>query len=70
MNNVEWDASGHISRIDIITVSIPFPDVEQSATLSRIGFDNLLIRLETREGCVGWGEVSGAAARQLRSCAR
>src|SRR5215217_1580095 len=60
-DTVEPNVTGRISRIDLITVSIPFTDVEHSATLSRIGFDNVLVRLETQEGCVGWGEISGAS---------
>jgi muconate cycloisomerase len=58
---IDPNATGRISRVDLITVSIPFTDVEHSATLSRIGFDNVLVRLETQEGCVGWGEISGAS---------
>ena len=53
--------SGRIARIDLFTVSIPFTAPEHSATLSRLGFDNVLLRLETVEGCVGWGEASGGS---------
>ena len=29
--------------------------------LSRLGFDNVLVRLETAEGAIGWGEASGGS---------
>jgi L-alanine-DL-glutamate epimerase-like enolase superfamily enzyme len=52
---------GRIAAIELFTVSIPFTAPEESATLSRLGFDNVLVRLETAEGCVGWGEASGGS---------
>jgi L-alanine-DL-glutamate epimerase-like enolase superfamily enzyme len=53
--------AGRIAKIDLFTISIPFTAPEESATLSRLGFDNVLVRLETTEGAVGWGESSGGS---------
>jgi L-alanine-DL-glutamate epimerase-like enolase superfamily enzyme len=50
-----------IHRIEIIPVAVPFREPERSATLSRRGFDNVLVRLETEDGAVGWGEASGTS---------
>ena len=52
---------GSIAKIDLFTISVPFVAPEESATLSRLGFDNVLVRLETAEGAVGWGEASGGS---------
>ena len=61
MSAAATSLSGRIRALDLFTVSIPFTAPEQSATLSRLGFDNVLLRLETVEGCVGWGEASGGS---------
>jgi len=61
MAAVRSNISGKIERIDLFTVSIPFTAPEESATLSRLGFDNILVRLETIEGRIGWGEASGGS---------
>ena len=52
---------GRIAKVDLFTISVPFGAPEESATLSRLGFDNVLVRLETAEGTVGWGEASGGS---------
>ena len=52
---------GRIAKVDLFTISVPFVAPEESATLSRLGFDNVLVRLETAEGTVGWGEASGGS---------
>lgn len=59
--------NGRIARVDPFTVSIPFTAPESSATLSRIGFDNVILRLETNEGCVGWGEISGGSGAPVET---
>jgi L-alanine-DL-glutamate epimerase-like enolase superfamily enzyme len=54
-------ASDQIARLEPITISVPFAATEHSATLARDGFDNVLVRIETAGGAVGWGEASGAS---------
>lgn len=51
----------HIRRIETIPIAVPFREPERSATINRLGFDNVLVRLETEDGAVGWGEASGAS---------
>jgi L-alanine-DL-glutamate epimerase-like enolase superfamily enzyme len=59
--------SDQIARIEPTTISVPFTATEQSATLARDGFDNVLIRLETVGGAVGWGEASGASGAPVEA---
>ena len=35
---------GRIAKVDLFTMSVPFGAPEESATLSRLGFDNVLVR--------------------------
>lgn len=61
------NGAGRIARIDAYTVAIPFTAPEESATLRRFGFDNVLLRLETAEGAIGWGEASGASGAPVET---
>jgi muconate cycloisomerase len=61
------ERQGRIARIDVYTVSVPFTAPEESATLQRYGFDNVLVRLETAGGVVGWGETSGASGAPVEA---
>jgi len=60
-------SSGRIERIDVIIVAVEFTEPETSATLERRGFENVLIRLETDDGAVGWGEASGASGAPVEA---
>jgi L-alanine-DL-glutamate epimerase-like enolase superfamily enzyme len=59
--------SGQIAHVEAFNVSIPFTAPEESATLSRLGFDNVLLKIETTDGCVGWGEVSGGSGAPVET---
>ncbi|MGE0008323.1 MAG: mandelate racemase/muconate lactonizing enzyme family protein [Parvibaculaceae bacterium] len=59
--------SGRIAHVEAFSVSIPFTAPEESATLSRRGFDNILLKIETTDGCVGWGEVSGGSGAPVET---
>jgi L-alanine-DL-glutamate epimerase-like enolase superfamily enzyme len=67
MNATPGAAQGRIARVEAFTVSVPFTAPEESATLQRHGFDNVLVRLETTEGAVGWGETSGASGAPVEA---
>lgn len=58
-------AGDRIRRIEIIPIAVPFTEPELSATLSRRGFNNVLVRLETEGGIVGWGEASGTSGAPI-----
>jgi L-alanine-DL-glutamate epimerase-like enolase superfamily enzyme len=51
---------GHIVRVETFPVRLRFTEPEVSAKGSRTSFENVIIRLETVEGIVGWGEASGS----------
>ena len=67
MTSVANGSSGRIARIDAIIVAVEFTEPETSATLERHGFENVLIRLETDDGAVGWGEASGASGAPVEA---
>jgi L-alanine-DL-glutamate epimerase-like enolase superfamily enzyme len=67
MSDTGMTGPGRIARVDVFTIAVPFTAPEQSATLQRQGFDNLLVRLETAEGVVGWGETSGASGAPVEA---
>ena len=45
-----------ITRLDTHTVSVPYRHRENSARVRRDGVTAVLVRLETDDGLVGWGE--------------
>lgn len=58
---------GRIIRVDPHIIAVPFTEAEESATLSRLGFENVVIRIETAEGVVGWGEASGGSGAPVEA---
>jgi L-alanine-DL-glutamate epimerase-like enolase superfamily enzyme len=50
-----------IAHLEAFTVALAFTEEEESATVRRRGFTSILLRLETDDGVVGWGETSGAS---------
>jgi L-alanine-DL-glutamate epimerase-like enolase superfamily enzyme len=46
-----------IARMDVYPIVIPYRHVEESAIISRSGVSDVVVRLETDEGVVGWGEA-------------
>jgi L-alanine-DL-glutamate epimerase-like enolase superfamily enzyme len=67
MSAADIAGQGRIARIDAFTVSVPFTAPEETATLQRHGFDNVIVRLETAEGVIGWGETSGASGAPVEA---
>ncbi len=59
--------SGRIARIEATIVAIGLTDPETTATIERRGFENVLVRLETEDGAVGWGEASGASGAPVEA---
>jgi len=63
-----------ISAIDSWIISVPYTHRENSAQVNRDGVTDIVVRVRTDEGLVGWGECcSGANAESvqeaLRACA-
>jgi L-alanine-DL-glutamate epimerase-like enolase superfamily enzyme len=59
--------SDQITSIEPMTISVPFTSTEHSATVARNGFDNVLVRIETAGGAMGWGEASGASGAPVEA---
>lgn len=55
-----------ITRIEPIIVSVPYRHAEHSTRVRRDGVSDVLVRVETDEGIVGWGEsCSGANVESI-----
>jgi len=50
-----------IERIDVYTIALPFDRPERWSSGARRGCANVLIKLTTDDGLVGWGETSGGS---------
>ncbi|MDX2225919.1 MAG: mandelate racemase/muconate lactonizing enzyme family protein [Verrucomicrobiae bacterium] len=50
-----------ITRLDFIPLSIPYTHREESSQVNRDGVSDILVRAETDDGCVGWGESCSGA---------
>lgn len=60
-----------IAKVDLIPVSIPYTHVEMSARVARQGVSDVVVRMETDDGLVGWGECcSGADTASVAAAAR
>lgn len=60
-------STGRIARIDTFVVSVRLTEPEKTVTIERRGFENVLVRLETDDGVVGWGEASGASGAPVEA---
>lgn len=65
---------GRVVDVQVMAATFRFTESEVSAKGSRSEFSNVVIRVETEEGAVGWGEASGsttgAPAEAVLECAR
>jgi L-alanine-DL-glutamate epimerase-like enolase superfamily enzyme len=60
-----------IVRLDAWTVSVPYRHAEISSRVHRDGVTDTIVRLETDEGLVGWGEcTSGPNAASIEQAVR
>ncbi len=50
-----------IARFETFTIALALTVEEESASVRRRGFTSILLRLETDDGVIGWGETSGAS---------
>jgi L-alanine-DL-glutamate epimerase-like enolase superfamily enzyme len=50
-----------VDRIDVYTIALPFDRPERWSSGARLGCANVLIKLTTDDGLVGWGETSGGS---------
>lgn len=46
-----------IARMDVFPIVIPYRTIERSAIIARGGVSDVIVRLETDDGAVGWGEA-------------
>ena len=46
-----------IARVETIPVSVPYTHREVSAQVARDGVSDVLVKVTTEEGLVGWGEA-------------
>lgn len=55
-----------IAKLDTVPVSIPYTHREVSSQVRRAGVTDVLVRIETDDGLLGWGEAcSGADAASV-----
>jgi L-alanine-DL-glutamate epimerase-like enolase superfamily enzyme len=60
-----------VARIETTTVSVPYRHREVSSQVARDGVTDVLVRIETDDGVVGWGEAcSGADAASVEAAVR
>lgn len=60
-----------VARIDLTTVSVPYRHRELSSQVARDGVTDVLVRVETDNGVVGWGEAcSGADVSSVEAALR
>lgn len=52
-----------IKRVDVIPVALPLKKPMAMAGVNITHADNILVRIETSDGTVGWGEVASAPTR-------
>ena len=57
-----------VATLDTITVSFPYRHRELSSQVARDGVTDVVVRIETDDGCVGWGEACcGADAASVEA---
>ena len=60
-----------VVRVDATTVSVPYVHREVSSQVARDGVTDVIVRVETDDGVVGWGEsCSGADAASVEAAVR
>jgi L-alanine-DL-glutamate epimerase-like enolase superfamily enzyme len=60
-----------VAAVDLFTVNVPYSDVEVSAMVVRRGVTDILVRITTDDGLVGWGEAcSGADVESVMAALR
>lgn len=60
-----------ISKVDLFPLSIPYKHTELSSRVTRQGVSNVVLRMETDDGFVGWGECcNGADTTSTEAAAR
>jgi glucarate dehydratase len=60
-----------VVRVDATTVSVPYSHREVSSQVARDGVTDIIVRVETDDGVVGWGEsCSGADAASVEAAVR
>jgi L-alanine-DL-glutamate epimerase-like enolase superfamily enzyme len=57
-----------VAKIETIPVSVPYSHREVSSQVARDGVSDVLVRVTTDEGCIGWGEACcGADTRSVEA---
>jgi glucarate dehydratase len=61
----------NVARVDLFPVSVPYAHREVSAIVNRDGVTEVVVRVETDDGIVGWGEAcSGADVASVEDALR
>ena len=51
-----------IAKIDLYPVSVPYKLIERSSRIYRSGVSDIIIKITTDNGIVGWGEATRTAS--------
>ena len=54
-----------IEKIDLYPVSVPYKLIERSSRIYRSGVSDIIIKITTDNGIVGWGEATRTASAKV-----
>ena len=54
-----------IDKIDLYPVSVPYKVIEKSSRVYRSGVSDIIIKITTDDGIVGWGEATRTASAKV-----
>ena len=54
-----------IEKIDLYPVSVPYKLIEKSSRVYRSGVSDIIIKITTNDGIVGWGEATRTASAKV-----
>jgi len=54
-----------IDKIEFIPVSVPYKLIEKSSRVYRSGVSDIIVKITTDDGIVGWGEATRTASAKV-----
>ena len=55
-----------VDRIEVFPVSVPYRNVEKNSSgVSRFGVSDVIVKVTTDDGCVGWGESTRTSSAEV-----
>ena len=54
-----------IAKIDLFPVSVPYKLIEKSSRVYRSGVSDIIIKITTDDGIIGWGEATRTASAKV-----